>query len=56
MTFFKKHSWVCLVPLLAIIYWKKSKETPVIKLSPSSFIKDSILVHSHDQMKIFVVK
>jgi hypothetical protein len=56
MMLLKKHCWIFLVPLLAAIYWKKSKTNPVIKLPPSSFTKDSVFHRLHDDMKTFVVK
>jgi hypothetical protein len=56
MTTVKKYCWVVLFPLLAVIYWKKAKDHPVGPLPGSSYIKDSILVHTHDEFKTFVAK
>jgi hypothetical protein len=56
MTTVKKYCWVVLFPLLAIMYWKKSKDQHMGPLPGSSFIQDSILVHSHDDFKTFVAK
>ena len=56
MTALKKHCWIFLVPLLAIIYWKKSKEV-VIPNTQTHFFKDSISVQlPADDLKTVVLK
>jgi hypothetical protein len=55
MASLKKYCWVFLIPLLALIYWKKGQEH---KISPYNglYLKDSIIVQGSEDVKTFVMK
>jgi len=58
MSSFKKHCWVLLIPLLAIIYWKKGKQPAVNgNINGIHFINtDSIPVQTTADFKTVVMR
>jgi len=55
MSLFKKHCWVLLIPLLAILYWKRGKEAALSHKTTPVYV-DSFSSQIPVDFKTIVIK